>query len=135
MLWLYLTALSLASAAPAFAQLNGQNIKGDAGLKSGSQAPPGVYFAIPLLDFDSNPGAGLTDLFVQPVDLGWHLPHADLTAVYGLFIPTGRYEDGASNNTGLGMWAQELRARLGPSWRRSPSSPFRFLDYPQRGQQ
>ena len=30
------------------AQLNGQNIKGDAGLKSGSQAPPGTYVAIPL---------------------------------------------------------------------------------------
>ena len=30
------------------AQLNGQNIKGDAGLKSGSQPPPGVYFAVPL---------------------------------------------------------------------------------------
>ncbi len=30
------------------AQLNGQNIKGDAGLKSGSQAPPGAYVVIPL---------------------------------------------------------------------------------------
>jgi hypothetical protein len=32
----------------ASAQLNGQNIKGDTGLKSGSQAPPGMYFAVPL---------------------------------------------------------------------------------------
>ena len=32
----------------AFAQLNGQNIKGDAGLKAGSQAPPGAYVAVPL---------------------------------------------------------------------------------------
>ena len=30
------------------AQLNGSNLKGDAGLKSGSQAPPGAYVAIPL---------------------------------------------------------------------------------------
>lgn len=25
----------------------------------------------------------------------------------GLYIPTGRYEDGADNNVGLGQWAQE----------------------------
>jgi hypothetical protein len=160
-------ALGLLTSAPALAQLNGQNIKGDAGLKSGSQGPPGVYFAIPLWfytadavkdrngdefltgnldaalfgvalnvvttrkvlganygflvvlpwannriqgveDFDSNPGAGLTDMFIQPIDLGWHLPRADITAAYGLYVPTGRYEDGADNNTGLGMWAQEI---------------------------
>ena len=33
---------------PSAAQLNGDNIKGDAGLKSGSQAPPGAYVAVPL---------------------------------------------------------------------------------------
>jgi hypothetical protein len=38
----------LAVPADSAAQLNGQNIKGDAGLKSGSQAPPGTYVAIPL---------------------------------------------------------------------------------------
>jgi hypothetical protein len=33
---------------PAEAQLNTQHIKGTVGLKSGSQAPPGVYFIAPL---------------------------------------------------------------------------------------
>ncbi len=157
----------LVSGSVALAQLNGQNVKGDAGLKSGSQAPPGAYVAIPLWfytadavkgrdgneilkgnldaavfgvalnvvtsrkvlganygflvalpwannriqgidDFDSNPGAGITDMYVQPINLGWHTPRADVTAAYGLYLPTGRYEDGASNNTGLGMWAQEI---------------------------
>jgi hypothetical protein len=151
----------------AAAQLNGDNIKGDVGLKSGSQAPPGVYIAVPLWfytadavknrdgdqiltgnldaaifgvalnvvtprkilganygflvvlpwannrvqgveDFDSNPGTGLTDMFIQPIALGWHTPRADATVGYGLYVPTGRYEDGASNNTGLGQWAQEI---------------------------
>ena len=151
----------------AAAQLNGDNIKGDVGLKAGSQAPPGVYIAIPLWfysadavknrdgneiltgnldaavfgvalnvvtprkilganygflvalpwannrvqgveDFDSNPGTGLTDMFIQPINLGWHTPRADATVGYGLYVPTGRYEDGASNNTGLGQWAQEI---------------------------
>ena len=153
----------------ASAQLNGQNIKGDAGLKSGSQAPPGAYVAVPLWfytadevknrngetvlsgkldaavfgaalnvvtpkklvganygflvvlpwannrvqgaeDFDSNPGVGLTDMYVQPINLGWHTPRADVILAYGLYLPTGRYEDGADNNTGLGMWAQEFLA-------------------------
>ena len=152
---------------PSAAQLNGQNIKGDAGLKSGSQPPPGTYVVVPLwfytadavkdrdghellngsldsavfgaglavvtpktvlggrygfmavlpgannrvqgaADFDNNPGAGLTDLYVQPISLGWTKPRADFTAAYGLFIPTGRYDNGADNNTGLGQWAQEI---------------------------
>jgi hypothetical protein len=162
-----IAAVATLGVVPASAQLNGQNIKGDAGLKSGSQAPPGAYVAIPLWfytadaaknrngeevlrgnldaalfgvalnvvttrkvlgatygflvvlpwannrvqgaqDLDSNPGAGLTDMFVQPVSLGWHTPRADATVAYGIYMPTGRYEDGASNNTGLGMWAQEI---------------------------
>lgn len=160
-------AALLCAPAASLAQLNGSNIKGDAGLKSGSQAPPGVYFVIPLYfysadqvkgrdgnelltgsldaavfgggvnvvtskkilganygflavlpwannrvqgaeDFDANPGAGITDMYVQPISLGWHKPRADFNVAYGLFIPTGRYEDGASNNTGLGMWGQEF---------------------------
>jgi hypothetical protein len=167
--WTLAAALAILLFVPnaSLAQLNGQNIKGDTGLKSGSQAPPGVYAAIPLWfysadavkdrngderltgsldaavfgvalnvvttktvlganygflfalpwannrvqgaeDSDNNPGAGLTDMFIQPINLGWHKPRADFTVAYGLDVPTGRYEDGASNNTGLGMWAQEL---------------------------
>ncbi len=160
-------AMLLVRPLTAAAQLNGDNIKGDVGLKAGSQAPPGVYIAIPLWfysadavknrdgneiltgnldaavfgvalnvvtprkilganygflvalpwannrvqgveDFDSNPGTGLTDMFIQPINLGWHTPRADATVGYGLYVPTGRYEDGASNNTGLGQWAQEI---------------------------
>ena len=152
----------------AAAQLNGQNIKGDTGLKAGTQAPPGAYVSVPLYfytadavkdrngnevlsggtldtsvfgvafavvtqkkvlggnygfvvalpwangrvqgaeDFDSNPGAGITDMYIQPISLGWKTPRADFTAAYGLFLPTGRYEDGATNNTGMGMVGQEL---------------------------
>jgi hypothetical protein len=151
----------------AAAQLNGDNIKGDIGLKSGSQAPPGTYIAVPLYfyssdavknrdgneiltgnldaaifgvalnvvtprkilggnygflvalpwannriqgvdDFDSNPGTGLTDMFIQPINIGWHTPRADAMVGYGFYAPIGRYEDGASNNTGLGQWAQEI---------------------------
>jgi hypothetical protein len=155
--------------APVEAQLNTQHIKGTAGLKSGSQAPSGVYFIAPLFyvykadevndrdgvrlpfagnltsqvygggvsvvtkrklfggsygfqvlfpvgannriqgtEIDANPGAGLTDSVITPISLGWHATRADATVGYTIFVPTGRYSDGANNNTGLGMWGQEL---------------------------
>ncbi len=158
----------LSGAAPALAQLNGQHIKGSAGLKAGSQPPPGGYVVVPVLylysadkvktrngetlpttanlnaavfgagfsfvtskkllgglygfsvvlpgannriqgtEIDQNPGAGLTDMAIQPISLGWHLPRADVMTGYTMFVSTGRYEDGASDNTGLGMWGHEL---------------------------
>jgi hypothetical protein len=155
--------------APAEAQLNTQHIKGNVGLKSGSQAPPGVYFIAPLFyiyktddvkdrdgdrlpfaadltsqvygggvsvvtktklfggfygfqillpvgannriqgtEIDANPGAGLSDSAIMPISLGWHATRADATVGYTIFVPTGRYTDGANNNTGLGMWGHEL---------------------------
>src|SRR5262249_5535805 len=35
---------------------------------------------------------------------------ADYTTSYTIFMPTGRYADGATNNTGLGMWGHEIAA-------------------------
>jgi hypothetical protein len=60
--------------------------------------------------FGENPSPGLSDMYIQPINLGWHFPRADVTAGYGLFIPTGRYTAGANDNTGLGMWGNELSA-------------------------
>jgi hypothetical protein len=152
----------------ALAQLSGFNIKGDQGLKAGTQAPAGIYFGAPLhwytgdeirdqngrsIDkgelglflggplvnvvtpykvaganygfmvalpianarieaprLDENPSAGISDMYVQPVNLGWHLAKADVTTGYGFYAPTGRYTPGADNNTGLGMWGHELFA-------------------------
>ncbi len=59
-------------------------------------------------EIDANPGNGLTDGVIQPVSLGWHFSRADAVAGYTLFVPTGRFESGATDNTGLGMWGQEL---------------------------
>jgi len=122
--------------APAEAQLNTQDIKGTVGLKSGSQAPPGVYFIAPLFyvyktdevkdrdgvrlpfaadltsqvyggggvtkrklfggfygfqvvfpvgannriqgtEIDANPGAGLSDSVITPINLECHVKRAD----------------------------------------------------------
>lgn len=59
-------------------------------------------------EIDANPGVGLTDSAITPISLGWHFTRADATVGYNLFVPTGRYTDGASDNTGLGMWGHEL---------------------------
>lgn len=156
------------AAAPAYAQLNTQHIKGTTGLKAGSMPPPHTYIpalyyvyrtdtvknangdSLPLTakltshayglgifvvtprkilggnyayeilfpvgannriqgtEIDKNPGAGLTDSVISPIQIGWHSKRADAIAGYTLFVPTGRYENGASNNTGFGMWGNEF---------------------------
>lgn len=56
-----------------------------------------------------DPDWGFTDTYVVPLYLGWHRPRADFVAGYGFFAPTGRYEAGASDNVGLGMWSHEIQ--------------------------
>jgi hypothetical protein len=70
--------------------------------------PLGANNRIQGTEIDQNPGAGLTDSVISPIQIGWHFKRADATAGYSLFVPTGRYEDGASNNTGFGMWGNEF---------------------------
>ena len=70
--------------------------------------PIGANNRIQGTEIDQNPGAGLTDSSIAPITLGWHFPRADLIAGYNIFVPTGRYTDGADDNTGLGMWGHEL---------------------------
>jgi hypothetical protein len=72
--------------------------------------PVGANNRIQGTEIDANPGAGLTDSVITPISLGWHGKRADATVGYTIFAPTGRYSDGADNNTGLGMWGNELSA-------------------------
>ena len=69
--------------------------------------PIGANNRIQGTEIDANPGAGITDSAVTPISIGWHHPRVDTLAAFNIFIPTGRYTDGASNNTGLGMWGYE----------------------------
>jgi len=55
-------------------------------------------------------GLGFSDIYVQPIQLGWHRKRFDALAGYGLYMPTGRFTAGASNNHGLGMWSHEFSA-------------------------
>jgi hypothetical protein len=48
-------------------------------------------------------GTSVSDLLVRPVDLGWQTPRADVAAGLQIYVPTGRYERGGSENVGEGM--------------------------------
>jgi len=57
------------------------------------------------------PGSfAFTDIYVQPLWLGWHTPRADYTVGWGFFAPTGKWELGGSGNSGLGMWSNDFQA-------------------------
>lgn len=64
----------------------------------------------PIVGLDQSTSTGFTDLYFQPINLGWHTDRADYTAGIGVFAPTGRYEADADDNLGLGMWSFELFA-------------------------
>ena len=53
-------------------------------------------------------GGGLADLWLQPLNIGWHLNRADLQVNDGFMLPTGRYSPGASNNVGSGYFGNHF---------------------------
>jgi hypothetical protein len=53
-------------------------------------------------------GSGFADMYVQPLNLGWHLKRADVNVGYAFTAPTGRFTQGASNNVGSGYWGNNI---------------------------
>jgi hypothetical protein len=74
----------------------------------------------PRLSDRTSTGLAFSQLWVIPFALGWHITDplplaaggADVTVHYAFYPPTGRYTPGAPDNTSLGMWCNELSARL-----------------------
>ena len=62
---------------------------------------------VPVLGLEESVNTGFADLYFQPINLGWHTDRADFIAGLGVTAPTGEYELGGSDNTGLGMWSFE----------------------------
>jgi hypothetical protein len=71
------------------------------------------------------------DMFVQPLWLGWSLPHWDISTGYGFYAPVGKYSTEtvtfpsvgllppsrsvtvpASDNIGLGYWTQQFQGAV-----------------------
>jgi hypothetical protein len=59
---------------------------------------------------NSTTDLAFTDMYIQPLQLGWHAKKADFTVGYGVYLPTGKFEFGGDNNTGMGMWTHEFSA-------------------------
>ncbi len=72
----------------------------------------------------SSTSLGFTDMYVQPLQLGWHMKKSDFTVGYGIYMPTGKYVYGGDANTGLGMWAHEFSA--GTTLYFDPKKTFNF---------
>jgi len=71
---------------------------------------PFVHNRIQTNSLSPSASFGLTDIYLQPLALGWHRSRADFTAGYGIYFPAGSYVSGGSDNHGLGMYGQELSA-------------------------
>lgn len=54
--------------------------------------------------------SGFGDLTVAPLMLSWGFESIDFTAGYLFTAPTGKYEDGADDNIGLGYWSHMIQA-------------------------
>ena len=57
----------------------------------------------PNRTFSRSSSYGFGDMYVQPLILGWHPPHADITVGYSFWAPTG-------GNHGLHQWQNEFDA-------------------------
>jgi len=62
---------------------------------------------IPVFGLNETTNLAFSDMYIQPINLGWTSKKLDYTAGLGLTMPTGRYEDGADDNVGYGMWSFE----------------------------
>ena len=53
-------------------------------------------------------GEALSDTWVLPVNLGWHLKRVDTWVGYAFVAPTGAFSPGATSNVGSGYWGNNL---------------------------
>jgi hypothetical protein len=56
----------------------------------------------------SGGGEGLTDTWVQPANLGWHLSRVDTWVGYAFVAPTGAFSPGSTSNNGSGYWGNNF---------------------------
>lgn len=66
-------------------------------------------------NFQRSTSYAFGDIYVQPLILGWHFSHADVTAGYSFFAPTG-------GSNGQEMWVNELN--LGGTVHAGPGKKF-----------
>ena len=60
--------------------------------------------------------AGLSDVFVSPITLGWEKGKAHYLLDYGFYAPTGHFDPTKSLNPGLGFWEHQIQAGMSYSF-------------------
>mgnify|MGYP001822519958 FL=1 len=70
----------------------------------------GTALEAPGIGVGTDNSLAFGDVYVQPINLGWHQDRADFTVGAGVYFPTGRWEEGADDNIGLGMWGFDVVA-------------------------
>ena len=61
--------------------------------------------ALPSLQSSGGTTKGsIADIYVEPINLGWHFKYLDLIVSSGFFAPTGPYNPNANVNIGFGHW-------------------------------
>lgn len=65
----------------------------------------GGSFGLPSAGGGSGSTKGsIGDIYVEPVNMGWHFKYFDATLASGFFAPSGPYNSGARLNVGFGHW-------------------------------
>jgi hypothetical protein len=66
---------------------------------------PSRSLALPSLQNSGGSTKGsIGDIYVEPINLGWHLRQLDVTASSGFLAPSGAYNSNAKLNIGFGHW-------------------------------
>ena len=64
----------------------------------------------------------LADAIIQPLALGWHAGEWHTTLWYNLYVPSGRFKAGASNNTGRGLFSHMIA--VSETWMQDQPLPW-----------
>lgn len=60
---------------------------------------------VPEVDVDT---FGLSDVYVQPISIGWKRKRMDIVTGYAFYAPTGRYLPRGNGGIGNGQWTHEF---------------------------
>ena len=92
----------------------------------GADFYPAIFVMLSDQTIRPDPGSEreltLSDTVVQPLALGWHAGEWHTLVSYNLWLPTGRFDAGASNNTGKGLFSHMLTG--GVTWLQDAPLPW-----------
>jgi len=76
-----------------------------------SNSTTNIHISTPETGYTSSGNTrGFGDMAIMPLGLGWSFNNKiDLSFLYTIYLPTGRYETGASDNVGRGYWTHLLQ--------------------------